>query len=107
MHLRHVNAGMIGLIGSYQLRSAVHQDVKKSLDLMLGRLSALQVGLWVIAASLPPSAKQIAASKMQEAMERVHADALALPLPDTQVEEMRSLMLELAMILNTPAQERG
>lgn len=85
----------------------MHEDVKKSLDLMLGRLSALQVGLWVVAASLPPGAKQIAAMKMQEATERVHADALALPLPEAQVEEMHRLMLELTMILSTPAQEPG
>lgn len=86
--------------------TTLNPDVKKSLDLMLGRLSALQVGLWVIAASLPPGAKQLAAAKMQEASERVHAEALALPLPETQVEEMHRLMLELATILNSPAVEQ-
>lgn len=90
-----------------RLGHAVHEDLKQSLDLMLGRLGALQVGLWMVAASLPPGAKKVAAAKMQEATERVHADALALPLPETQVEEMHRLMLELTMILNSPSQELG
>lgn len=42
---------------------------------------------------------------MAEATERVHADALALPLPEQQLEEMMRLMRELTKILSFPPQQ--
>lgn len=85
----------------------MNDEIKQCFNLMLGRLSALQVGLWVIAASLPPEIKQIAEAKMAEATEHVLADALALPLPEQQLEEMMRLMRELPMILGVSPQEPG
>lgn len=54
----------------------MNDEFKQSVNLMLGRLSALRVGLWVIAGSLPPEVKQVAEAKLAEATERVHADAI-------------------------------
>lgn len=76
----------------------------KDLNLMLGRLNAVHAAICVICGSLPQSVAQVAAPKMRESTERVHADALALPIADGQVQEMHRVMAELTTLLESAAQ---
>lgn len=82
----------------------MNEELMKDLHLMLGRLNGVHAALTVIAGSLPPAIAQAAASKLREGAERVHADALALPIADLQIQEMHRVMGELTMVLETAGQ---
>ena len=82
----------------------MNEELMRELHLVLGRLNGVHAALVVIAGSLPPSAALAAAAQLREGTERVHADALALPLADVQISEMHRVMRELTMVLETAGQ---
>lgn len=82
----------------------MNEELLKDLNLMLGRLNGLHAAVAVIAGSLPAAAAQAAASKLREGAERAHADALALPVADIQIQEMLRVMRGLTMVLETANQ---
>lgn len=82
----------------------MNEETLKELQVVVGRLNAVHAGLCVIARALPAPVAQEAAKQMQAATERVHADALALPIPDAQVHEMHRVLEELTRILTAASQ---
>lgn len=82
----------------------MNEELTKDLHLMLGRINGMHAALCVIAGSLPLSAAQAAAGQLRTGAERIHADALASPVADVQIQEMHRVMLELTMVLETAGQ---
>lgn len=82
----------------------MNEELMKDLQLMLGRLHGVHAALCVIAGSLPTTTAQAAAAQLRRGTEQVHADALASPVADVQIQEMHRVMRELTMVLETAGQ---
>lgn len=84
-------------------------DIKRleaELLLILGRVNGLHAAITVIARTLPPDVASEAARQLGEASERIHSDALASPVPDATVDEMRRVIEQLRFVLQAAAQDQ-
>ncbi len=84
----------------------MNENLMNDLNLMLGRLNGLHAAVLTIARTLPAEQAQTAAAAMRDASEKVHSDALASPVSDTQINEMHRVMSEIAVVLQHAAQAR-
>lgn len=81
----------------------MNEQVLTELHRMLGRLNGLHGAVQVIAAAMPQAIAQAIAPNMRSAIEGVHADALATPIPDVQMQEMLRVMTDMAAHLEAAA----
>jgi hypothetical protein len=84
-------------------------DMKRmeaEMHLLLGRVNGLHAAIAVIARSLPSGTASVAAEQLALASKRVHSDALAEPVPDSMIEEMRRVMDEMSRVLREAARGR-
>lgn len=81
----------------------MNENLIEDLHLMLGRLNGLHAAILTIARTIPAEQAKVAASAIEGAAERVHADALASPVSDLQITEMRRVLMEIASVLQQAA----
>lgn len=83
----------------------MNENLMNDLHLMLGRLNGLHAAVLTIARTLPAAQAATAAAAMQEGAERVHSDALASPVSDVQITEMRRVLMEVTSVLQQAARD--
>lgn len=75
--------------------------LEADLDIALGRINALHAFCLVMAEAMPQETLARAAAAMKTGGEKVHADALASPVPDRLLNEMQRVMAELQQSLES------
>lgn len=81
------------------------EKVGANMEIILGRLNALHVAVHTLVRT---SGKTPAAmsSALSDAVQRVEADAVALPLPERTVEEMQRVLGELVQAARAASIDR-
>ena len=82
----------------------LNQEQLNDLHIIVGRVNALHTFCAVLARSLPPSIAAVAETNLQNAYQRVEADAVALPLPEEHLQELLRVISELQGVLHAATQ---
>lgn len=70
-----------------------------NMDIALGRINAVHAGLLVLSRYVPKESLIAAADEITHAAEAIHADALATPIPESLVDEMQRVLLQLSEVM--------
>lgn len=81
------------------------KDLTAEMRVILGRVNGVEAALYVIAKHLPPSSALLAAAELRASSEAVTADALATPIHDSTIQEMRRVMAQVARFLDSAANQ--
>jgi hypothetical protein len=75
------------------------EKLEANLNIALGRINGLHALLYVIARSLPIDIAKVCAENAELAKEKVIADSVALPIPDSMMNEQIRVLEEGVKIL--------
>lgn len=82
----------------------MNEETLKAFQVLIGRVDALHAGLCVIARTLPAPIAQEAAQQIRLGAELAQADGLGHTASDIQLDETNRVLMQLASLLESVAQ---